>query len=64
MEQKLRDRQRQLDGNQYIVSLLKVICSQQDQYCMTYFKVYALWEFPQRTLEDEINERVLQKRRF
>lgn len=31
---------------------------------MTYFKIYALWEFPQRTLEDEINERILQKRRF
>jgi serine/threonine protein kinase len=31
---------------------------------MTMYKVYVLWEFPQRTLEDEINERIIQKRRF
>lgn len=38
--------------------------SQEDQYCSTFYKIYALFEYPQRTLDDEINERNLQKRKF
>ena len=57
-------REKQMEENKHLVSLKRVILSEEDQYCMTFYKIYALWEFPQRTLEDEINERILQKRRF
>jgi len=49
------DRMLQLEGNRHIVALRKVSTSEEDQYCMTFYKIYTLWEFPQRTLEDEIN---------
>ena len=55
---------KQLSNTRHVSALVEVISNQQDQYCMTFYKVYALFEFPQRTLDDEINERVLQKRKF
>lgn len=36
----------------------------EDQYCSTFYKIYALFEYPYKTLEDEIHERQLQHRRF
>jgi hypothetical protein len=64
MQQILRHKMTQLDNNRHIVPLRKILSNSQDQYCMTFQKLYALFEFPQRTLDDEINERNLQKRRF
>lgn len=40
------------------------LLTSEDQYCSTFHKVFALFEYPQRTLDDEINERALQKRKF
>jgi hypothetical protein len=64
MEILLRSKMPQLENNRHVVPLLKLISDSQDQYCMTFYKLYALFAFPQRTLDDEINERNLQKRRF
>lgn len=63
-EGKFRMKMEQLGNKRHVSGLTEVISNQQDQYCMTFYKIYALFEFPQRTLDDEINERALQKRRF
>lgn len=38
--------------------------SSDEQYCGTFYKVYALFEYPMRTLDDEIGERKVQKKSF
>lgn len=48
----LGEKSRHLNGNRHIVSLVRVISQVQEQYCMTFYKVWALFEFPQRTLDD------------
>ena len=35
-----------------------------DHLCSNVYKIYAMWEYPQRSLSAELNERALQKRRF
>lgn len=64
VEKVLLNKKEQLVGNRHVAPLVKTFTNSQDQFCMTYFKLFALFLFPQRTLEDEINERGLQKRRF
>ena len=36
----------------------------EDNMCSSFYKIYAMWEYPTHTLADEVNERALQKRRF
>lgn len=35
-----------------------------DQFCSTFYKIYALFEYPYKSLLDEIHERQLQHRVF
>lgn len=60
----LEKRKNQLSGCKYVIPLEKVITKVEDQYCSTFYKIYALFEFTERTLENEISERNIQKRRF
>lgn len=48
----------------HVVPLIKYLTKSEDQFCSTFYKIYALFEYPQKTLDDEINERNLHKRRF
>jgi hypothetical protein len=32
--------------------------------CSNFYKIYTLWEYPNKTLADEINDRALQKKRY
>lgn len=36
----------------------------EDQFCGTFYKIYALFEYPYKTLNDEVQERHLQHRDF
>lgn len=60
----LQSKQKQLDNNEHITPLVKYLTRAEDQFCSTFYKIYALYQYPQRTLDDEINERNLKKRRF
>ena len=55
VEKVLLNKKEQLAGNSHVAPLIKTFTNSQDQFCMTYFKFFALFLFPQRTLEDEIN---------
>ena len=62
--EKLLELKNKLAGNKHVVPLKDYLMSSEDQYCSTFYKIYTLFEYPQRTLDDEINERNLQKRKF
>lgn len=48
----------------FLAPLEKIVSRTEDQYCSTFFKLYAMFQFNDRTLETEANERKLQKRSF
>ena len=54
----------QLNGCKHVVPLKDYLTTSEDEYCSTFYKIYALFEYPQRTLDDEITERNLHKRKF
>jgi serine/threonine protein kinase len=60
----LERRRVQLGNCKYVVGLEKLLTKSEDQYCSTFYKIYALFQFTDRTLQDEVNERNLQKRKF
>lgn len=53
-----------LGSCKHLVHLKECLTTTEDQYCSTFYKIYALLEYPQRTLDDEISERNLQRRKF
>lgn len=53
-----------MSGCKYLLSLQKVIPYEEKQYCSIFYKIYALLEQSSRNLDDEINERNLQKKEF
>ena len=53
-----------LAGCQHVVCLKNCLEISEEQYCSTFYKVYALFEHPQRTLDDEIRERIVQNNKF
>ena len=61
---KLAVLKKQLMGCRHVVSLRDYRVLSEDQYCSTFYKIYTLFEHPQRTLADEIRERHLQNRKF
>ena len=61
---KLAELKNKLAGNKHVVALKDYLMHSEDQYCSTFYKIYALFEYPERTLDDEINERNVQKRKF
>jgi len=58
------DLQMKLKGSKHVVPLKDHLMTTEDQYCSTFYKIYSLFEYPQRTLEDEINDRRLKMKRF
>ena len=54
----------QLQGSGHLLQLEQVLTHAEDQFCSAYFKLYALFQWLPRSLDDEVNERSLQKRRF
>lgn len=48
----------------FLAPLERIVSRTEDQYCSTFFKLYALFQFNDRTLDNEANERKLQKRSF
>jgi serine/threonine protein kinase len=62
--QKLVSLKAKLSGNKHVVPLTHFFMSSEDQYCSTFYKIYAVYEYPQRTLLTEITERKLLKKRF
>jgi serine/threonine protein kinase len=60
----MEERRGQLAGCKFLAPLDRVASRAEDQYCSTFYKVYALFEFGERTLEQEVGERRTQKRRF
>jgi len=39
-----------LKGSKHVVPLKDYLMVTEDQYCSTFYKIYALFEYPQRTL--------------
>lgn len=60
----MEQRRAQLSGCKFLAPLDRVATKAEDQYCSTFYKVYALFEFGERTLEQEVADRSAQKRRF
>ena len=60
----LKKKQSELEGSEHVVPLAKHMTKTEDQFCSTFYKIYALFEYPQRTLDEEISQRSLQKRKF
>jgi serine/threonine protein kinase len=54
----------QLAGCKFLAPLERVVSRAEDQYCSTFYKVYALFEFGQRTLDQEVSERRVHGRKF
>lgn len=62
--QSLQPLKEKLSGCKHVVQLRECITNTEDQYCSTFYKIYALFQYPQRTLDDQITERKVQKRQF
>jgi len=43
---------------------LELEAYQEDHLCSNFFKIYALWEYPNRNLKEEIHLRALEKEKF
>ena len=60
----LEKRKMQLGNCKHVGPLEQILSKAEDQYCSTYYKIYALFRFTHRTLRDEIEERKAQQRPF
>ena len=61
---KLKRLKTQLEFNKHVVELRKYEVVEEDGYCSKFFRVFSLFRYPHRTLDDEINDRRLHDRRF
>ena len=52
MMDKLAQLKNKLNDNKHVVPLKDYLMSAEDQYCSTFYKIYALFAYPQRTLDD------------
>jgi len=50
--ERLAELKTKLAGNKHVVPLKDYRMSAEDQYCSTFYKIYALFQFTERTLDD------------
>ena len=62
--QKLKKLKSQLGAHKHVVELSKYELVCEDGYCSKFYRLYALFRYPHRTLDDEITDRKLHQRRF
>lgn len=57
-------KERQGFSHPHLTNLIKYEHAKKEDLCSKYYRVHSLWDYPRRTLAEEINERALAKQPF